>query len=68
MLQLFSADTKTFFFNLNFFIWPQTVKKTPSKVDQKYSIFSPIAAKTAQSEEFMFQNVAYRPTVYKNGG
>jgi hypothetical protein len=25
------------------------------------------AAKTAQTEEFMFQNVAYRPTVYKTG-
>ena len=25
------------------------------------------AAKTAQTDEFMFQNVAYRPTVYKTG-
>ena len=25
------------------------------------------AAQTAQTEEFMFQNVAYRPTVYKTG-
>ena len=25
------------------------------------------AAKTAQKEEFMFQNVAYRPTVYETG-
>ena len=29
--------------------------------------FLPIAAKMAQTEEFMFQNVAYRPTVYKTG-
>ena len=27
----------------------------------------PWAAQTAQTEEFMFQNVAYRPTVYKTG-
>ena len=38
----------------------QNVEKTPSKVAQKYS---PWAAKTAQKKEFMFQNVAYRPTV-----
>ena len=39
-----------------------------AKVAQKYSkIYSPIAAKTAQTEEFIFQNVAYRPTVYETG-
>ena len=44
------------------------MKKTPSKVAQKYSnLFAPIAAQTAQTEEFMFQNVVYRPTVYKTG-
>ena len=26
-----------------------------------------MAGKTSQTEEFMFQNVAYRPTVYKTG-
>ena len=26
------------------------------------------AAETVQTEEFIFQNVAYRPTVYKTGG
>jgi hypothetical protein len=26
-----------------------------------------MAAKTAQTEEFMFQNVAYRPTDFKTG-
>ena len=31
------------------------------------SLFSGLAAKTAQKEEFMFQNVAHRPTVYKTG-
>jgi len=44
------------------------LKKPPSKVAQKYSKkISPIAAQTAQTEEFMFQNVAYRPTVYRTG-
>ena len=47
------------------------LKKTPSKVAQKYSIFLallPWAAQTApKTGEFMFQNVAYRPTVYKTG-
>ena len=44
------------------------LKKPPSKVAQKYpKQFSPITAKTAQTEEFMFQNVAYIPTVYKTG-
>ena len=44
------------------------LKKTPSKVAQKYSnLFSPCVAQTAKTEEFMFQNVAYIPTVYKTG-
>ena len=39
-----------------------------AKVAQKYSnLFSPIAAKTAQTEEFIFQNVTYRETVYREG-
>ena len=41
------------------------MKKPPSKFAQKKN--SPIAAKMAQIEEFMFQNVAYRPTVYITG-
>ena len=40
-----------------------------AKVAQKYSnLFSPIAAKTAQTEEFIFQNVTYRETVYRTEG
>ena len=39
-----------------------------AKVAQKYSsLFSPIAAQTAQTEEFIFQNVTYRPTVHRTG-
>ena len=30
-------------------------------------LYSPRAAKTAQKEEFMLQNLAYRPIVYKTG-
>ena len=61
-MQLFSADATIFKKKI------EKLKKTPSKVGQKYSNFcSPIAAQTAQTEEFMFQNVAYRPTVYRTG-
>ena len=53
---------------LNFFFDHKKLKKPPPKVAQKYSnFFSLIVAKTAQTEEFMFQNVAFRPTVYKPG-
>ena len=56
------------FLKIDFFFAHKKLKKPRSKVAQKYSnFFSPIAAKTAQSEEFMFQNVAHRPTVYKTG-
>ena len=53
------------------FFCPQKVKKTPSKVAQKnsYPLFFLTAWDTqaAKTEGFMFQNVAYRPTVYKTG-
>ena len=39
------------------------LKKQPSKVAQKTAL----TAQTPQTEEFMFQNVAYRPTVYRTG-
>ena len=43
-------------------------KRTPSEVDMKYffSLLSQ-ASQTAQTEEFMFQIVAFRPTVYRTG-
>ena len=35
----------------------------------KYSfLFSPCVAQTAQTEESMFKNVAYRATIYRTGG
>jgi hypothetical protein len=48
------------------------LKKTPSKDAQKNSnlLFFFLTASTAQmaqTEELMFQNVAYRPTVYRTG-
>ena len=71
-MQLFSADTTIFLKNFHVFFCPQKVEKTTLKVAQKNSnplFFSllPWAAQTAQTEEFMFQNVAYRPTVYRTG-
>ena len=46
-------------------------KKTPTKVAQKYSnplfFLTASTAQMAKTEEFMFQNVAYIPTVYKTG-
>ena len=48
------------------------LKKTPSKVAQKNSnplffLLTASTAQMAQTEEFMFENVAYRPTVYRTG-
>ena len=45
-------------------------KNHPQKLLRNIQIFSPIAAQTAQTnqtEEFIIQNVAYCPTVYKTG-
>ena len=54
--------TPTVFKKVIYFFAHKKLKKTPSKVAQNYSnFFSPWAA---QKDEFMFQNVAYRPTVY----
>ena len=46
---------------------PQKIEKTPLKVAQKIHFFCLTAstAQMAQTEEFMFQNVTYRPTVYR---
>ena len=52
----------TYFLFLFFLPWK--VKNATLKVAQKWSNFYPWAS---QTEEFMFQNVAYRPTVYKTG-
>ena len=71
-MQLISAEATMFskkFKKKNFA--HKKLKKPPSKVAQKNSnpLFSLTAstAQMAQTEEFMFQNVAYRPTVYRTG-
>ena len=51
-MPLFSTDAKIFRKKKK----KKKLKKTPSKVARKYSNF--LAAKTAQTEELMFQNVA----------
>ena len=67
-MQLFSADATIFFFFF-FDFAHKKLKKSPWKVVQKNSnplLFLQIA-QMAQTEEFMLQNVAYRPTVYRTG-
>ena len=70
-MQLFSADATMFLEKFLIFFCPQKVEKTPSKVAQKNSnplfFLNAWPAQTAQTEEFIFQNVAYRPTVYNIG-
>ena len=70
-MQLFSADATTFKKKLVFFC-PQKVEKYTLKScsEKLKSTFFPLTASSAQmaqTEEFMFQNVAYRPTVYRTG-
>ena len=55
-MQLLSADAKLSV--KQFFFDHKKLKKTTSKVAQKYSIFfSALYCQTAQKEEFRFQNV-----------
>ena len=69
-MQLFSADA-TIFSKIKIFFCPKKGEKNTLKVAQKNSnplfFLTVWAAQTAQTEEFMFQNVAYRPTVYITG-
>ena len=53
-MQLFSADATMLL-----------KKNHPQSCSEIITFFSPIAAQTAQTEEFIFQNVAYRATVYR---
>ena len=61
-MQLFSAVATMFLKRNNFFFAHKKLKKTPSKLAQKNSnpLFSITAstAQMAQTEEFMFKNVA----------
>ena len=61
-----------FYFYFVLFFCPQKVEKTTLKSCSeklKFTFFSSTAltAQTAQIEEFMFQNMAYWPTVFRTG-
>ena len=64
---LFNADAKIF---SNFFAHKK-LKKPPSKVAQNSSnplfFLTALTDQTAQTEEFLFQNVDYWLTVYRTG-
>ena len=47
--------------------WKNHPKKLIRKTQIHFFPLLPWAAQTAQTEEFMFQNVAIRPTVYRTG-
>jgi hypothetical protein len=55
----------------NMFFALKKLKKKPQKLLRKtqihYFFLTASTAQMAQTEEFMFQNVAYRPTVYRTG-
>ena len=59
-MQLFSVETTVFSKNFEFFS-PQKAENTILKSCSKK------LKSTAQTEEFMFQSVAYRPIVYRTG-
>ena len=69
-MQLFSVDATIFKKKISFFL-PIKSWKPLSKVAQKNSnplfFLTAWAAQTAKTEEFMFQNVANRPIVYRTG-
>ena len=46
-----------------------TVDKSKVEISKNFVAFSAYMnfTQTAQKEEFMFQNMAYKPTVYKTG-
>ena len=47
---------------------PQKVEKTILKTQIHFFSLTASSAQTVQTEEYMYQNVAYRPTVYRTGG
>ena len=64
-MQLFSADTKIFLKQFEFFLRQKVEKTNLRNTYFSSSSLLPWAGQTALTEEF--QNVAYRPTVYKTG-
>ena len=47
--------------------WKTHSQKLLRKIQIHFVSLLPRASQMAQTEEFMFQNVAYRPTVYRTG-
>ena len=67
-MQLFSADGPMFFFFKLIFFAHRKLKKLLSKVAQNSSSpFFFLTDQTDKTEEFIFQNVANWPTVYRTG-
>ena len=71
-MQIFSADPTIvlrFFkmFVLTTEIWKNHPKKLLRIPRIHFFSLTALTAQTAQTEEFMFQNVAYWPTVYRTG-
>ena len=67
--QLFIADAKILKKKFFDFFCPQKVeKKTLKSCSEKLNFFPYcLGCQMAQTEEFMLENVAYRPTVYRTG-
>ena len=62
-MPVFSSDASMFF--VVFLFWPQKVEKnTLKRSSELLKKISPIGA---QTEDFIFQNVAYRETVNRTG-
>ena len=68
---LFSAEPTIFSKNFKIFFAHKKLKKPPTKVAQNSSnqlfFLTALTAQTAQTEESLFQNVAYWLTVYRTG-
>ena len=65
-MQLFCLDNKMFFFAHKKLKNPHPQKLLRKPQIQSFYLTA-WAAQTTQREEFMFQNVAFRPTVYRTG-
>ena len=61
------SNSKKIFSQKNVLFCPQEVEKTTLKIWKTQIHLLLWAAQTALTEGFMFQNVAYRATVYKTG-
>ena len=71
LMQLFSAVARIFLLIFLFFSPQKVKKKHPKKLHRNTQIYlfslTAWASQTAKTKGFMFQNVAYKPTVYRTG-